>query len=376
MDKIRSIFKFTCLLITVILTGCHKSSDDSVFNGEIRLIDDVLKTEKVKLKEVKLDGPFYGVPSVCDSFMIFWNTKLAESFFNAFNPNTGEYIGDFCNKGGGPEDAYDLPLIYQFYIEKEDITTLLYAHHEKKLMIWNISKSVEHRKTVFDTIIPYKRTSETGLSEFLYMFRLDEDTMVTYVTSELLSIQGDMASTPYYQKRTIYSNQPVRDYKLYNKEIIKRKGNSKVSPNFFYSSFDCIKPDGSKIVQGMRRLCQINIIDLTIGQVTGYRIKNTCDFSIFNTDMKDIKDYYTHIQADDNYIYALYLGEKTDHHPSAKPKEPHIVHLFDWNGNLIKKIDLDHPIHKLAIDRCNNLLYVLNAMEDRLFVCDLNQLNL
>jgi hypothetical protein len=359
------------------MTGCrdHSNSNDSIFNGKISWVDDTCKMEKVTLREIELDGAFYGVPTVCDSFMIFWNYKLTKSFFNIFNLNTGEYIGDFCNRGGGPEDAYDLPCVFQFYRDQRYITTLLYATNEQKLFIWDLSKSIESRTAVFDTVIPYKKDSEHGIANYLYTFRIDKDTLITRVSSELLSIAGDMASTPYYQKRTIYSNQQVRDYKIYNNEVI-RKGKSHISPDFFYSSRDCIKPDRTKIVQGMRRLCQINIIDLARGQITGYRIKNTPDFSIFNTDMANIKEYYINTQADDNYIYAMYLGEETDNHPSAKPKFPHLVFIFDWDGNLIKKLDIGHPVRDITIDDEHNLLYAMDMEEDKLYCLDLNQLNL
>jgi hypothetical protein len=331
--------------------------------------------EKVTLREIELDGAFYGIPTVCDSFMIFWNYKLTKSFFNIFNLNTGEYIGDFCNRGGGPEDSYSMPYVYQVYKDNGTLTTLLDAANEQKLFIWDISKSIELRTAVFDTVIHYERSlSHDRIANYLYMFRLDKDTLITLVSSDLLSIDGDMASAPYYRKRTIYSNQQVRDYKIYNNDVI-RKGESRISPDFYYLSRDCIKPDRTKIVQGMHRLCQINIIDLASGQITGYRTKNTPDFSIFNTDMKSIT-YYSRIQADDNYIYALHLGEEIDNHPSVKPKFPHLVFIFDWNGNLIKKLDLGHPVIEFAIDGYNNLLYSMDAEDDKLYCLDLNQLNL
>jgi hypothetical protein len=374
------MIRLICLsaIVTIVIIGCNNNSDsnDSNFNGKINWIDDMFEAEKVTLKEIELDGAFYGIPTVCDSFMIFWNYKLPKSFFNIFNLNTGEYIGDFCNRGGGAEEAHSLPYVYQVYKDNGTVTTLLDAANEQKLFIWDISKSIVSRTTVFDTVIPYGRSSEHETTNYLYMFRLDKDTLITRVNSELLSIDGDMASVPYYRKRTVYSNQQVRDYRIYNNEVIK-KGKSHILPNFFYSSSDCIKPDRSKIVQGMRRLCQINIIDLASGQVTGHRIKNTPDFSLFNTDIKNIKEYYMHIQADDSYIYALYLGEEVeDSRFSTKPYNPHIIFIFDWDGNLIKKIDLGHPVMEIAIDDDNNLLYSTDVEEDKLYCFDLNQLNL
>jgi hypothetical protein len=165
------MIRLICLsaIVTIIIPGCNNNSDsnDSNFNGKISWIDDTFEVEKVTLKEIELDGAFYGIPTVCDSFMIFWNYKLPKSFFNIFNLNTGESIGDFCSRGGGPEEAHSLPYVYQVYKDNGTVTALLDAANEQKLFIWDISKSIESRTTVFDTVIPYERSSEHGTTNYL-----------------------------------------------------------------------------------------------------------------------------------------------------------------------------------------------------------------
>jgi hypothetical protein len=338
------------------------------------LTDDAVKQEKVIPEEIKLDGPFWGVPTVCDSFIIFWNTKLTKSYFQIFNLYTGSYIGDFVNRGGGPTEVYTLPYIFQTYKDGGSMKTLLNALHEQKLLVWNISQSVKHGEAIMDTVIPYKKDSKNGFFNYLYMFRLSDDTLLASLDSEMLTMNGDIASTPYYQKRTIYSNQSAGDIRIYNHQTV-QKGDAQIPLVFYYVSADCIKPDRTKIAQAMSYLCQINIIDLATGQVTGYRIKKTPDFSVFYSGIKDLKQYYRRIQADDNYIYALYFGEVTDSR-SPEKKDPYLVHVFDWNGNLVKKLDLGHPVREMAIDANNNDLYFLDAGDDILYRCDLNVLNL
>ena len=50
--------------------------------------------------------------------MFFLNSKLPDRFYNIFNINTGEEIGTFCNKGGGPEEAAAFGPIFNF-LKKE-----------------------------------------------------------------------------------------------------------------------------------------------------------------------------------------------------------------------------------------------------------------
>ncbi|MDR0743814.1 MAG: TolB-like 6-bladed beta-propeller domain-containing protein [Tannerella sp.] len=364
--------RLTVAAVVILITGsCGRVSDDSCFNGQIRLIDDI-KVEKITPEEINLDGPFWGNPTVCDSFMIFWNTKLTKSFFQVFNLHTGAYIGDFVDRGGGPGEVYTLPYIFQVYEEGGSMKTLLNALHEQKLLVWNISRSVKHGEAIMDTVIPYER--DPGNDFFNYMFRLSDDTLVARLDSEMLTMDGDIASTPYYQKRTIYSNQPAGDIRIYNRPTVQKGDVAQIPIVFYYGSSDCVKPDRTKIAQAMSYLCQINIIDLATGRITGHRIKNTPDFSVFYSGVRNIKQYYRRIQADDNYIYALYVGEIIDFR-SSENKDPYLVHVFDWNGNLVKKLDLGHPIREMAIDAKNNALYFLEAGDDILYRCDLNVLN-
>ncbi|MDR0714297.1 MAG: hypothetical protein LBF89_08585, partial [Bacteroidales bacterium] len=122
--------RLTVAAVVILLTGsCGRVSDDSCFNGQISLIDDAVKVEKVIPEEINLDGPFWGTPTVCDSFIIFWNTKLTKSFFQVFNLHTGAYIGDFVDQGGGPDEVYSLPYIFQVYEEDGSLKTLLNASH-------------------------------------------------------------------------------------------------------------------------------------------------------------------------------------------------------------------------------------------------------
>ena len=62
--------------------------------------------------------------------MFFMNPKLPDRFYNIFNINTGEEIGTFCNKGGGPEEATAVGPISQFFERENELKTLLFAPNE------------------------------------------------------------------------------------------------------------------------------------------------------------------------------------------------------------------------------------------------------
>lgn len=137
MKRVEFVFYTLLVICSCVSTGCQKSNEDECFNGDIHQIRDTIdRVETVKLQSVFLDGANYGTPFVYDSLIIFMNPKLTDHFYNVFNINTGQEIGAFCNKGGGPDEFYSLSLIYQLFKEKNELKALLFEAHKEKILIW------------------------------------------------------------------------------------------------------------------------------------------------------------------------------------------------------------------------------------------------
>ncbi len=367
MKKVKSIFYFAQMLslYICICAGCHKNNDNTYFNGEIRYIeDDINNFESVRLKPVSLNGANYGWMAVYDSLMFFMNPKLSDRFFNVFNVDTGEEIGTFCNKGGGPDEVFSIGPIFQLFTEENDLKTLLFAPNEEKLLIWNITQSIRQGKTVLDKIIPYAWRTENEGACYNEMFLLDKNTLIAKV--DAFPINDEEATLPFCQKRTVDTNKCLQSYSIY-KQAIKNDKASIISEAFF-SSHDAVKPDGTKIVQAMIHLPQLNIIDVQTGKVVGYRLKENVDFTIFEG-KKEIKDYCVRLQVDDNYIYVMYWGKV----PWKRNEIPFIntVYVFDWNGKIIRKMVTDRAVYGMWIDTVRNRLYTTEPTTDNVFYCDL-----
>lgn len=356
-------------LVFITFISCHKTDDSTYFNGEIKEIQEKVKNESnVVLTPVPLEGTNHGFFSVNDSLMFFMNPKLPDRIFNVFNVDTGEEIGTFHNKGLGPNEFIALSPILQFYREDNDLKTLLFAPNENKLIVWNINKSILQSKTVIDTIISYKCSEETNEADFKYIFRLNKDTLLISVQSTILNERE--ATLPYYQKRTIYSNELLNDYSIY-KQSIKNDESDIIPKSFFYSN-EAFHPNGSKVVQAMLNLPQLNILDTKTGEVTGYRMKGSPHLSVFETKNKIFIDYYLRVQADEKYIYASYWGKK----PWDIKEIPFIntIHVYNWQGNLIHKITTDRTIGEMALDRARNRLYTMDIGTDDVYYLDLEGL--
>ena len=346
---------------------CNTKEDNHNFNGEIRYFDDsCVITKSIESKSVPLNGANTGMIAVYDSLLICWHPGYPAHFFNIFNVDTGEEIGFFCGKGRGHKEAISINCVYQFFKKGDDLMTLLYASNEGKLFFWNISQSVEQGITVYDTIIPYPN------NRMFFQFYQSEDTLFAYRPSD--DLNQTEATTPFYEKRTICTNDLMRNYPIYKTEIVQNK-RAKFPIDFFFYTWDVMKPDGSKIVQVMRYLPQMNIIDTHTGDVVGYRMKNGPGFSLLKTDMESMNIYYNNVHADEHYIYATYWGKKPwVDRVGVKLPFFNTIHVFDWNGKLCYKLITDQSYYRVWADPIRKRLYTINIDTDEIFYFDLNEL--
>lgn len=367
MKRIKEIYSIVLVLgiCICICMGCRQNDDSAYFNGEIQYIEDTIENIiHVKSDTVSLEGANYGWMAVHDSLMIFFNPKLADRFYNIFNINTGEEIGSFCNKGGGPDEVVAVGPIFQFFKEDDELKTLLFAVNEEKLLIWNITQSIKQATTIIDRVIPYAWRTENAGACYNEIFLQDKNTLLAKVSA--ISIGEDDATLPIIQKRTVDTNKCLKNYSTF-KQSIKNGKASIMAESFFYSN-DALKPDGTKVVQAMSHLPQLNIIDLQTGKVVGYRLGDEVDFSLFKGE-KVIYNYYSRLRVDDNYIYATYWGKA----PWGRYDISYInmIHVFDWNGKLVQKIAMDHAIAEMWIDPVRNRLYTTTPEADNVFYTDL-----
>lgn len=358
---------FLIVLGVLIAVSCNQNYDEQCFNGNIYEVKhhDVEVT-KVQLKSQYLDGNFYGWFASYDSIMIFYNQKLSDSFYQIFNLHTGEEIGEYCGKGGGVNEYTCLGPISSFYKENGELKTLLFAVNEQKLIVWNITQSMKQGETAFDDVMPYSWSSENNGACYNWLNRLSQDTLLAKVQSVSLDEAGENAIPSFFQLRSM-ENQLIDTVKVFNQAI--KDDEYKTFPEFYFSSNDAMKPDGTKIVQAMCHLAQINIIDVQSKRIKGYRLEGTDDFSVF-TKSNPVKSHYVRLHADNQYIYAAYWGK--DQWGMHEIPEIYDIHVFDWDGNLKRKLLTDKPISGIWKDEVDNRLYITSHGVDEMYYCDID----
>ena len=115
-------------------------------------------------------------------------------------------------------------------------------------------------------------------------------------------------------------------------------------------SLDRMKPDKTKIAMSMYFMGQINILDTKTGNLKGFRLENSIDFTSLGEDPEKLLIYYIDICADDNYIYALYV-DKPFANGAGFDELGDIIHILDWTGKPLHEIQLDKKVSQIAFDQ-------------------------
>ena len=303
--------------------------------------------------------------------MIFFNQKLPDAFYVVLNLNTGKELGYFCPKGQGPGEVRSIFNIRQFYRENGDLKTLFAAPMNFIFVEWNISKSIETGKTVWK-FIPYDWRKDHEM-EFPHscIIRLNDSIFIGDITSLCLNRDdGCTKSTlPALEKRTIHTNTRIKEYPVYKKTLDRRESYR------FFNDHTCVKPDGSKVIQFMTYLWQINTINLETGKITGYRKRGTPDYSYlanFLEDYQQLPAYFANGAVHNNR--HIFIKNRNGEAGNGDC----IVYVFDWDCNLVRKLKLgDDTYYKwLLLDEVKNLLYTYHLENEKIFCYDLNSVGL
>lgn len=359
------ILYISCIII--FFFSCNKETDIKYFNGDIVFYEESNVIENLKGEKIIFDDIYTGEMIIHDSLAFFVSSKYPGYLLSIFNINNGHHIGNYLNKGNGPDDFLAVNIMNHVFQENNCSNIWLYAYNEQKIIELNVNKVLIGENLPLDTIFNFS-WSDYHMAPFNYLFRLNKDKVIAKVPLESLFNNGKEFTPPKYKIIDFNTKKESKEYILYSETIEKKTENQPLS--MYYLSTDQIRPDLQKIAISMGLLSQINILDLESGELKCVRKINTPSFSeIIKKDIQDYKIYYKSTSTDNNFIYSLYVNKDFNLKNIPSSNE---VHIFDWEGNFIKKIILDQYIDKIRLDSKRNILYGKSEKNDNIYRFYLN----
>jgi hypothetical protein len=112
-----------------------------------------------------------------------------------------------------------------------------------------------------------------------------------------------------------------------------------------------------------------------------YNISDNGDLALISEQIKSYPDYrydsgamskgapMHHLKAcaTDEYVYTLYSGRnyKDD---KDRAFQSNLIHVYDWEGKLVKKLQLDIDVKQMAVTKDNRKIYAIADLPDPVLV--------
>lgn len=349
----------------IIFTGC---ASKQYFVEELRGFNYVDNEYLSKCVVSNIDSVHSEYFAVVDSMVIFYGCNAKDFSYQVFSMNTGKKIGDFCPIGHGNDEFVAVSPITQIFKEENEHKTILFAPNESKFVKWNITRSIALRTTCYEDVVTHSWRQESPVA-YSKVYYIGYDTILTYFPSVHIS-EGDKITQQKYTVRTYSENKRIADISTFS-AVDNREG-TKILPENFLSLSSCIKPDGSKFVEALAFLPQINIVDIKSNSVDGFLMEGYDDYAVFETDLSNARIYYADIQATDNHIFALWYGHSA--FGNNYPYECNVIHVYDWNGDMNGVIKLEHGVNRIFIDTHSQNLFCSNADKKEIFCYDISNI--
>lgn len=277
--------------------------------------------------------------NVVDSIICLAN-RQSDMMFSFYNLN-GDSIASLGHRGQGPSDFTNNDMNRQSVVSDGNTCIWIVDVNSAALKRLNLTKSIQCNQSCVDSIIPIRSMVTKAF--------LVGDTIIQEVMADgnydlsLSSIDG----------KSLYQ-EPLYKHKVDLSELF-----------MFYKGTMAVSPNGKHLVIAMSAINQINIIDLTNGEqryavsVGGVESPHSV---LDPQNHTNIWTYYSNLSLGDNYIYALYENQPYDTGDNEMKKSE--IHLFDYEGNLVKILPLDRFLYAISYSGKNNSLYGLDDNEN------------
>ena len=338
-------------VIVLAFSSCGGYDDSALIGFPFTQVGDVsLKDVTQKMELLDIASPVSQVVFL-DSVVIYHNFRNSQFLFEVSDSRTDSLIGFFCRRGRAENEFIEALPKMDIVRAGDSLKGWFHQYYDKyRFILWDISESLKKGMTIYDRIVPVAKDEKDGspLVAFSYHW-LPEDKMFVY-NSRQNARKDWMVEPPTYELYDLSTNTREQVYHPFNLYVEDDQGdNASIRSKTFLSLTDCIKPSRDKVAFGMYFIPYLGVIDPRTGETKGIRMKGYPGLNL--------KEKYYHfydIQADDNYIYALYAGTPADRigeDTSAK------IMVFTWDCELVAELKVG-SISGISLD--GDKMYLFN----------------
>ena len=334
-------------LIASMSLACSGGRDAVYFISQPYTLVDNIQSEPKSPDRSVAGGENYNAMDavVKDGLCVLYTPTDFPTYFSILDLASGEHKGEFGVKGNGPLEAPYFSILHELYSDGGNIKALVEDTMKDRCLVCNVTKTIEQQTPIYDTILPYNWRAFGRVPSFSAAINGDETFVVfnSIPDHELRRVVTPKVGVVSRSKQALISEFPIFCDSVVDVTHI---GKWDISMPF---SLKCaMSPNRNNVAIGMVYLPQINLLNITTGDLKCIRIKGAD-----KVDLNCENYYYASVQCDDDFVYALCMNitnvpvEELDKHSGE-------LHIFDWNGNLVKRWKFGKFYNKISID-CGKL---------------------
>lgn len=345
-------------LLTLFIFGCTKKG--------VKELSFTKFPEEYNLKaiEIKNQGINFtpSVITIIDSLMILKNPKATEKSLYIYNKNNFKYITSFCQIGHGDGELIR-PARWAINYKKRSIWILDYGN--TKCWEFPIDSVLKNRN-----YLPKK------------YIQLPESLMpigdMKWIKDTILAVEGTTGDALLY----LY-NEEGKLLERLGEKIIKREKNWKDLTYALVTDFRFLyNEEKDKIVVAYKHYDLVSFYKNGKHELSlrgPLFIKPEFEFMGDLITYRNRKTYIAYLEGDvyEDYIFFDFVGDKIGGYRSSKyvlSDFPRQIFVFDWEGNVIARINTDRVFGYYCIDREDKMIYAIDlASEEPIVKYDLRK---
>ena len=314
--------------------SCGRIPDKDIFNFPIEISAYNGLVESISPAPVSSQRMNAYSFSVYDNLFIAYE-RSGPGFISFSDLYSGGLHFTICPKGrGAGEFSYILPLF-----SEQERGLGLYDPIKSVHYLLDIAGTVSAESSRYNTIVNVE-SKRPWSNLFCAFFICGEDSLLVLNTKQRINKER-MIDPPSFQLYNAKDGHIMREYKPYN-AIHKNTRESLYSSKTFLNSFECFNAQRQTVCSVMENFPQINFFDIKNEAFSGIKIKGLPPFSY-----KHQMAHFLDVASDSHTIYALYGGAPYEQLPRVRSK----IYVLDWDGALIRILELDKFYKSLALDK-------------------------
>ena len=351
--------RYNCILfilMTVLISSCINSNPNILV--DVHEVDFLNRTSDVP--EGKMVKEIMGADNIiiCDT-LIMVTTNNPEGQLQVFSSNTLEHLGSFCKKGRARNEMLQAMSVTKQAYYKNGNLILVVFDFPSTLYEVDITASIRNGYTV---ILSSQECTPINLGDVIlldndFYHRLEYESNI-YDGQEIKGVPS---------RYTIYKDGKKKKLEFFKSLM---DINNKNHREFPYVGGLQKHPQRNLVVKKFTHMDYLLYMDFDNNKYFAIHQKGSLTFEGTSVDEEPWALHFTGSTSSNSYFMVLYRnGDYTNKTTLGDYHLPEVL-VFDWDGNYITGLKMDHFIRCIEYDEKHKVLYALDY-EDELYAYDL-----